>query len=60
VNTVRRVVNAIHGIGCALIGHRWEQQQSRVAGFLCTSPIRCGRCDVLASTPFQAGSEDYR
>jgi hypothetical protein len=60
VNTVRRVVNALLGIVCALIGHRWEQQKGRFAGVLYSSPIRCGRCGDLASYPFQTGSEDYR
>jgi predicted alpha/beta hydrolase family esterase len=60
VSTVRRVVNAIHGIGCALIGHRWKQQQGQIAGFTVVSAKRCTRCEALALCPFHAGSEEYR
>ena len=60
MKTIRRIVDFLHGLLCALIGHRWQQHQGRIAGFLCFSPIRCGRCGSLASYPFQTGSEDFR
>jgi hypothetical protein len=57
VKTVKAIVDFLRGLPCTVAGHRWEQRQGRIAGFLCFSPSRCARCDVLAPKPFHTGSE---